>query len=80
MKVEDFKPSKEMDSTQERGGRGTSVRGDLKQISVIELHVYKSRSMNSLIPHEGVTCVRFYLMFLQTGKIQCVCCVFVLIK
>lgn len=66
MKVEDFKPSKE------RGGRGTSVRGDLKQISLVELHVYKSRGMNSLIPHEGVTCVRLYLMFLQTGKIQCV--------
>lgn len=80
MKVENLKPPKEMDSTQERGCRGTSVRGDLKQISVVELHVYKSRSMNSLIPHEGVTCVRLYLMFLQTGKIQCVCCVFVLIK
>lgn len=39
-----------------------SVRGDLKQISVVELHVYKSRGMNSLIPHEGVT-----------WKIQCVC-------
>lgn len=54
MKVEELKPSKEMDSTQERGGRGTSVRGDLRQISVVELHVYKSRGMNSLIPHEGV--------------------------
>lgn len=75
MKVEDFKPSKELDSTQERGGRGTSVRGDLKQISVVELHVYESRGMNSLIPHEGVyTCKALSDVFTDRENPVCLMC------